>query len=68
MEQPDFMKALNPVDDAFTNALLYGTGLVVMQFDGSSITARVVPRSEYEQLGEHLSNFPPSVDIPKEPE
>ena len=68
MEQPDFMKVLNPVDDAFTNALLYGTGLIVMQFDGMQVTARVVPRSEYEQLGEHLSNFPPSVDIPKEPE
>ena len=55
-------------DKAYVNALLYGTGFIVMQFDGIRVTARVVPRSEYEQLGEHLSNFPPSVDIPKEPE
>jgi hypothetical protein len=55
-------------DKAYTNALLYGTGLIVMQFDGRQVTARVVPRSEYEQLGEHLSNFPPSVDIPEETE
>ena len=56
------------IDEAYTNALLYGTGLVVIQFDGIKVTARSVPRSEYEQLGEHLSNFPPSVDMPKEPE
>ena len=53
-------------DEAYTNALLYGTGFIVMQFDGIRVTARVVPRSEYEQLGEHLSNFPPSIDLPEE--
>jgi hypothetical protein len=68
MEPADFAKALNPVDEAYTNAILYGLGVIAIQFDGTSLVARTVPRSEYEQLGEHLSNFPSSIDIPEETE
>ena len=42
------------------NTLLYGMGLLIMEMKDGFMQTRVVPESEYKQLGEHLTNFPPS--------
>jgi hypothetical protein len=57
------MEQENPVDEAYVNALLYGVGVVLMHFDGRSVTVRTVPRSEYEELGQALTEFPESVNM-----
>jgi hypothetical protein len=50
-------------DKAYVNAMLYGTGIILMQFDGRSVTVRTVPRSEYEELGKAFTEFPESVNM-----
>jgi hypothetical protein len=42
-------------DKLMQNAMLYGTGVLVMQMDEKlGISTRVVPIKEYTELGEHL--------------
>lgn len=41
-------------DKMVQNAMLYGTGVLVMDFKNGDLLTRVVPIDEYTQLGEHL--------------
>ena len=42
-------------DKMMQHALLYGTGVLVMQMDEKmQFSTRVIPIEEYTQLGEHL--------------
>lgn len=42
-------------DKMMQHALLYGTGVLVMQMDETmQFSTRVIPIEEYTQLGEHL--------------
>lgn len=36
------------------NAMLYGTGVLLMDFKNGDLLTRVVPLEEYTELGEHL--------------
>ena len=60
------MEQENPVDEAYVNALLYGIGIVLLRFDGRAVTSRVIPRSEYEEFGQALTEFPESIDMKKD--
>ena len=57
MEQED------PFDKAYVNALLYGTGIVVLQFDGTTISARDIPFAEYKEFGQALTEYPEAIDM-----
>lgn len=41
-------------DSVVQNAVLYGTGVLLMELKNGDLTTRVVPIEEYTQLGEHL--------------
>jgi hypothetical protein len=42
-------------DKMMQNALIYGTGVLVMQMDEKmQFSTRVIPIEEYTELGEHL--------------
>jgi hypothetical protein len=56
MEQDLFEKA-------YVNALLYGTSIILMQFDGAKVSVRVIPFNEYKELGQALTEFPERVDM-----
>lgn len=60
------MEDENPVDEAYVNALLYGVGIVMFRFDGREVTIRTIPRSEYEEFGQALTEFPESMDMKKD--
>ena len=49
------MEADDDFDKLMQNAMLYGTGVLVMQMNETmQLSTRVVPIEEYTQLGEHL--------------
>jgi len=51
-------------DELVRNTLLYGTGMYILQTtQGGGFKGRVVPFSEYAELGEALINFPERKDI-----
>jgi len=42
-------------DKLMQNAMIYGTGVLVMQMDEKiQLSTRVIPIEEYTELGEHL--------------
>ena len=46
-------------DKLMQNAVIYGTGVLVMSMDEKmQLSTRVVPIEEYTQLGEHLKWIP----------
>jgi hypothetical protein len=49
------MEPEDDFDKMMQHALLYGTGVLVMQMDEKlQFSTRVVPIEEYTELGEHL--------------
>jgi hypothetical protein len=52
MVQDDFDNS--DFDTMVQNAILYGTGVLVMDLKNGDLITRVVPIEEYTQLGEHL--------------
>ena len=51
-------------DELLRNAILYGTAFYMVQMtQGGGFKARVVPFSEYAELGEALTNFPEMKDL-----
>jgi hypothetical protein len=49
------MEPEDDFDKMMQNALIYGTGVLVMQMDEKmQFSTRVIPIEEYTQLGEHL--------------
>ena len=53
-------------DQLLRNAILYGTAFYMVQMtQGGGFKARVIPYSEYAELGEALRNFP-ARDITKD--
>ena len=52
-------------DKLMQNALLYGTGVLVMQMDEKlRLSTRVVPIEEYTELGEHLEWIQQNTKVP----
>jgi hypothetical protein len=50
------MEPEDDFDKMMQNALIYGTGVLVMQMDEKmQFSTRVIPIEEYTQLGEHLT-------------
>lgn len=41
-------------DTLVQNAMLYGVGVLILEFEDGGINTRVIPIDEYTQLGEHL--------------
>jgi hypothetical protein len=52
MVQDDFDNS--DFDTMVQNAIIYGTGVLVMDLKNGDLITRVVPIEEYTQLGEHL--------------
>jgi hypothetical protein len=52
MVQDDFDNS--DFDTMVQNAILYGTGVLVMDLKNGDLITRVVPIEEYTELGEHL--------------
>jgi hypothetical protein len=52
MVQDDFDN--RDFDTMVQNAIIYGTGVLVMDLKNGDLITRVVPIEEYTQLGEHL--------------
>jgi hypothetical protein len=49
------MEPEDDFDKMMQNALIYGTGVLVMQMDERmQFSTRVIPIEEYTELGEHL--------------
>ena len=49
------MEADDDFDKLMQNAMIYGTGVLVMSMNEQmQLSTRVVPIEEYTQLGEHL--------------
>jgi hypothetical protein len=49
------MEPEDDFDKMMQNALIYGTGVLVMQMDEKmQFSTRVIPIEEYTELGEHL--------------
>jgi hypothetical protein len=53
MVQDDFDNS--DFDTMVQNAIIYGTGVLVMDLKNGDLITRVVPIEEYTQLGEHLT-------------
>ena len=52
------MEPEDDFDKMMQHALLYGTGVLVMQMDEKmQFSTRVIPIEEYTQLGEHLKGI-----------
>ena len=52
-------------DKLMQNAMIYGTGVLVMQMDEKlGITTRIVPIKEYTELGEHLEWIAQNTKVP----
>ena len=53
------METDDDFDKLMQNAVIYGTGVLVMSMDEKmQLSTRVVPIEEYAQLGEHLKWIP----------
>lgn len=48
------MEADDNFDKLVQNAMLYGVGVLILEFEDGGINTRVIPIDEYTQLGEHL--------------
>ena len=44
-------------DTMVQNAILYGTGVLVMDLHHGNLITRVVPIEEYAELGDHLKHI-----------
>lgn len=52
-------------DKLIQNAMIYGTGVLVMQMDETmQLSTRVIPAEEYTQLGEHLEWIAQNTKVP----
>ena len=52
-------------DKMMQNALIYGTGVLVMQMDEKmQFSTRVIPIEEYTELGEHLKWIQQNTKVP----
>ena len=52
-------------DKLMQNAMLYGTGVLVMQMDEKiRLSTRVIPIEEYTELGEHLKWVAQNTKVP----
>jgi hypothetical protein len=52
-------------DKLMQNAMIYGTGVLVMQMDEKTqLSTRIVPIKEYTELGEHLKWIAQNTKVP----
>jgi hypothetical protein len=52
-------------DKLMQNAMIYGTGVLVMQMDEKlRLSTRIVPIEEYTELGEHLEWIQQNTKVP----
>ena len=52
-------------DKLMQNAMIYGTGVLVMQMDEKiRLSTRVIPIEEYTELGEHLKWVAQNTKVP----
>jgi len=52
-------------DKLMQNAMIYGTGVLVMQMDEKmQLSTRIVPIKEYTELGEHLKWIAQNTKVP----
>ena len=52
-------------DKLMQNAMIYGTGVLVMQMDEKiRLSTRVIPIEEYIELGEHLKWVAQNTKVP----